>query len=157
MFLQATCYILNLNQTLIWCTLCLFAHRCVHHILCCVFVLFFFILFDLCCQFLWIVQHIIETETTSKHTYTWPLTHIDDHSHIYMTAHTYTWPLTHIHDPSNTHIHDRSYIYMTTHTYAWPLTHIHDHSHIYMTAHTYTWPLTHIHDRSHIYMTVHLS
>jgi hypothetical protein len=68
--------------------------------LCCVFVLFFFILFDLCCQFLWIVQHIIETETTSKHTYTWPLTHIHDHSHIYMTAHTYTWPLTHIHDRS---------------------------------------------------------
>jgi hypothetical protein len=35
--------------------LCLFAHNGVQHILCCVFVLFFFILCTLCCQFLWIV------------------------------------------------------------------------------------------------------
>jgi hypothetical protein len=36
--------------------LCLFAHSCVQHILCCVFVLFFFVLCTLCCQFLWIVH-----------------------------------------------------------------------------------------------------
>ena len=35
--------------------LCLFAHSGVQHILCCVFVLFFFVLCILCCQFLWIV------------------------------------------------------------------------------------------------------
>jgi hypothetical protein len=32
------------------CYLCLFAHSGVQHILCCVFVLFFFVLCDLCCQ-----------------------------------------------------------------------------------------------------------
>jgi hypothetical protein len=36
--------------------LCLFAHGDVLHILCCVFVLFVFILCALCCQFLWIVH-----------------------------------------------------------------------------------------------------
>jgi len=35
---------------------CLFAHSGVQHILCCVFVLFFFVLYTLCCQFLWIVH-----------------------------------------------------------------------------------------------------
>jgi energy-coupling factor transporter transmembrane protein EcfT len=34
---------------------CLFAYNGVQHILCCVFVLFFFVLCTLCCQFLWIV------------------------------------------------------------------------------------------------------
>jgi energy-coupling factor transporter transmembrane protein EcfT len=34
---------------------CLFAYNGVQHILCCVFVLFFFVLRTLCCQFLWIV------------------------------------------------------------------------------------------------------
>ena len=33
-----------------------FAHSGVQHILCCVFVLFFFVLCTLCCQFLWIVH-----------------------------------------------------------------------------------------------------
>ena len=33
----------------------LFVYRGVQHILCCVFVLFFFVLCTLCCQFLWIV------------------------------------------------------------------------------------------------------
>ena len=33
--------------------LCLFAHSVVQHILCCVFVLFFFVLCTLYCQFLW--------------------------------------------------------------------------------------------------------
>ena len=37
------------------CFLCLYVHIGVQHILCCVFVLFFFILCALCCQFLWIV------------------------------------------------------------------------------------------------------
>ena len=37
-------------------TLCLFACSGVQHILCCVFVLFFFVLCALCCQFLWIVH-----------------------------------------------------------------------------------------------------
>ena len=36
--------------------LCLFAHSGVQHILCCVFVLFFFVLCTLCKQFLWIVH-----------------------------------------------------------------------------------------------------
>jgi len=33
--------------------LCLFVHSDVQHILCCVFVLLFFVLCTLCCQFLW--------------------------------------------------------------------------------------------------------
>ena len=33
-----------------------FACGGVLHIMCCVFVLFFFVLCDLCCQFLWIVH-----------------------------------------------------------------------------------------------------
>ena len=36
--------------------LCLLAQSGVQHILCCVFVLFFFLLCTLCCQFLWIVH-----------------------------------------------------------------------------------------------------
>jgi hypothetical protein len=36
--------------------LCLLTYSGVHHILCCVFVLFFFVLCTLCCQFLWIVH-----------------------------------------------------------------------------------------------------
>ena len=36
--------------------LCLFAYSGVQHILCCVFVLFFFVLCTLCKQFLWIVH-----------------------------------------------------------------------------------------------------
>ena len=38
------------------CYLCLFVHCGVQHILCYVFVLFFFVLCTLCCQFLWIVH-----------------------------------------------------------------------------------------------------
>ena len=38
---------------------CLFAHSGVQHILCCVFVLFFFVLCTLCYQFLWIVLFLI--------------------------------------------------------------------------------------------------
>jgi len=36
--------------------LCLLAYSGVKHIVCCVFVLFFFLLCTLCCQFLWIVH-----------------------------------------------------------------------------------------------------
>ena len=36
--------------------LCLFTYSGVQHILCCVFVLFVFVLCALCCQLLWIVQ-----------------------------------------------------------------------------------------------------
>ena len=36
--------------------LCLFAYSGVQHILCCVFVLFFFALCILCCKFLWLVH-----------------------------------------------------------------------------------------------------
>ena len=36
--------------------LCLFVYSDVQHILCCVFVLFFFVLCILCCLFLWIVH-----------------------------------------------------------------------------------------------------
>ena len=39
--------------------LSLFAQSGVQHILCCVFVLFLFILCDLCCQFLWIVHFFL--------------------------------------------------------------------------------------------------
>jgi hypothetical protein len=35
--------------------LCLFVYSGVQHILCCVFDLFFFVLYTLCCQFLWFV------------------------------------------------------------------------------------------------------
>ena len=35
---------------------CCLAHSGVQHILCCVFVLFFFVLCTQCCQFLWIVH-----------------------------------------------------------------------------------------------------
>ena len=40
--------------------LCLFVYSGVQHILCCVFVLFIFVLCTLCCQFLWIV-HLLFT------------------------------------------------------------------------------------------------
>ena len=36
--------------------ICVFTNSDVQHILCCVFVLFFFVLCTLCCQFLWIVH-----------------------------------------------------------------------------------------------------
>ena len=36
--------------------LCLFAYSGVQHIMCCVFALFFFVLYYLCYQFLWIVR-----------------------------------------------------------------------------------------------------
>jgi hypothetical protein len=39
--------------------LCLFAHSGLHHILCSVFALFFFVLCNLCCQFLWIVHVLL--------------------------------------------------------------------------------------------------
>ena len=42
--------------TLCVCVLCLLAHGGVQHMLCCVFVLFFFVLYTLCCQLLWIVH-----------------------------------------------------------------------------------------------------
>jgi hypothetical protein len=38
------------------CYLCLLAHRGDQHILCGVFVLLVFVVFTLCCQFLWIVH-----------------------------------------------------------------------------------------------------
>jgi hypothetical protein len=39
--------------------LCLFAYSDVQHILYCIFVLFFFVLYNLCCQFLWIVHFVL--------------------------------------------------------------------------------------------------
>jgi len=39
--------------------LCLSAYRGTEHILCCVFVLFFFVMCTLCCQFLWIVHFLL--------------------------------------------------------------------------------------------------
>jgi len=39
--------------------LCLFAYSGVKHILHCVFVLFFFVLCALCCQYLWIVHFLL--------------------------------------------------------------------------------------------------
>jgi hypothetical protein len=41
------------------CYLCLFAYTGVHQILCCVFALFFFVLFTICCQFFWIVHFLL--------------------------------------------------------------------------------------------------
>ena len=46
--------------------LCLSAHSGVQHILCCVFVLFFFVLCILCCQFVWIVHFLIATLVVSN-------------------------------------------------------------------------------------------
>ena len=37
---------------------CLFARSGVPHMMCCVFILFYFVLCTLCCQFLWIVPSI---------------------------------------------------------------------------------------------------
>jgi len=39
--------------------LCLFAYGGVQHILCCVFVLFVYVMCILCCQFLWIINSFI--------------------------------------------------------------------------------------------------
>ena len=39
--------------------LCLFGHSDVQHILSCVFVLFFFVLCNLCSQFLWIINFFL--------------------------------------------------------------------------------------------------
>jgi hypothetical protein len=39
--------------------LCLFPHSGVQHILCCVFVLFVFVLLALCCQFFWIAHFLL--------------------------------------------------------------------------------------------------
>jgi hypothetical protein len=44
------------NYHTITVTTCLFAHSDVLHVLCCVFVLFVFILCTLCCQFLWMTR-----------------------------------------------------------------------------------------------------
>jgi hypothetical protein len=41
------------------CYLCLLAYSGVHHILCCVFIMYFFVLCTLCCQFLWIVYFVL--------------------------------------------------------------------------------------------------
>ena len=46
--------------------LCLLAHSGVQHIWCCVFVLFFFVLCGLCCQFLWIVLFLIAPSVFSN-------------------------------------------------------------------------------------------
>ena len=39
--------------------MCLCVYSCVQRILCCVFVLFFFVLCALCCQFLWIFHFLL--------------------------------------------------------------------------------------------------
>ena len=39
--------------------LCLFTYSGVQHTLCCVFVLFVFVLYTLCCQFRWIVHFLL--------------------------------------------------------------------------------------------------
>ena len=49
--------------------LCLFAHNGFQHILCCVFVLFFFISCTLCCQFLWIVHFWLPIRYSLTFTY----------------------------------------------------------------------------------------
>ena len=46
---------------------CLFAYSGVQHILCCVFVLFFFVLCTLCDQFLWIVPSVFSIVYFQKH------------------------------------------------------------------------------------------
>jgi hypothetical protein len=46
---------------------CLCAHGGVQHILCCVFVLFVFVLFTLCCQFLWIVHFLLPLRRSLMH------------------------------------------------------------------------------------------
>ena len=54
MFLQVTVYLFRRAHVLF--SLCLFTYSVVQYILCYVFVLFFFVLNDLRCQFLWTVQ-----------------------------------------------------------------------------------------------------
>jgi ABC-type multidrug transport system fused ATPase/permease subunit len=46
----------NIHVAYFICYVCLFAYYVVQHILCCVFVLFSFVLCTLCCQFLWNVN-----------------------------------------------------------------------------------------------------
>ena len=46
--------------------LCLFMHSGVQLILCCVFVLFFFVLCTICCQFLWIVLILLPLSVFSN-------------------------------------------------------------------------------------------
>ena len=45
---------------------CLFVYNGVQHIMCGVFVLFFFVLCTLCCQFLWIVPFLIASSVLSN-------------------------------------------------------------------------------------------
>ena len=47
--------------------LCLFAYSDVPHILCCVFVLFIYVLCTLCCQFLWIVHFCLPIYSDVPH------------------------------------------------------------------------------------------
>ena len=47
---------LFVGRLLSYCYLCLVAYIGVQHILCCVFALFFFVLYTLCCQFLLIIH-----------------------------------------------------------------------------------------------------
>jgi hypothetical protein len=53
--------------------LCLFAYSGVQHILCCVFVLFFFVLCILCFQFLWIVLFCLPLRYSLTFMYNVPL------------------------------------------------------------------------------------
>ena len=41
---------------LFWIHIFVLAYRCVQHLLCCVFVLFLYVVCAICCQFLWIVH-----------------------------------------------------------------------------------------------------
>ena len=59
---------------------CLFADSGVQHILCCVFVLFFFVLCALCCQCLWIVHCWLPLRWSLK--FIWQLRHLHYLKHV---------------------------------------------------------------------------
>jgi hypothetical protein len=46
--------------------LCLFVHSGVRHILCCVFILFVFVLCTICCQLVWIVHFVLPSSVFSN-------------------------------------------------------------------------------------------
>jgi hypothetical protein len=60
--------------------LCLFAHSGVQHILCCVFVLFFFTLCALSCQCLWIVHYWLPLRCSLK--FIWQSKHLHHLRHV---------------------------------------------------------------------------
>jgi hypothetical protein len=92
-----TLFVGGLMSYLRYMYLWLFAYSGVQHILCCVFVLFFFILCTLCCQFLWIVHFCLSlryslTFINSKYG-NWEWIKISFNPWLYLSIHVQLSPL----------------------------------------------------------------